>query len=126
MPFRDVFSRLKNVSLAELRDIAAPPETDVSDVAVRRIQLDAVHAVATLAGGVAVGAGAGAATFAQEVLPRFRVVRDALAGDRPDLVLAELAELTRRFGGRPVYGTQQEFDAWMLDESATLVLDPHW
>ncbi|GGY42228.1 hypothetical protein [Streptomyces tanashiensis] len=63
---------------------------------------------------------------AREVLPRFRVVRDALAGDRPDLALAELAELTRRFGGRPVYGTQQEFDAWMLDESATLVLDPNW
>lgn len=64
VPFRDVFSRLKNVSLAELQDIAAPPETDVTDVEVRRIRLDAVNAVVTLAGGVAVGAGAGAATFA--------------------------------------------------------------
>ncbi|WP_137988409.1 hypothetical protein [Streptomyces vilmorinianum] len=64
VPFVDVFSRLKNVDLAELVAIAEPAETELTDVEVRRIQLDAVNAVATLAGGVAVGAGAGAVTFA--------------------------------------------------------------
>ncbi|MFG2875233.1 hypothetical protein ACGFYU_09530 [Streptomyces sp. NPDC048337] len=64
VPFRDVFSRLKNVDLTELVAIAEPPESDVTDVEVRRIQLDAVNTIAALAGGAAVGAGAGAATFA--------------------------------------------------------------
>lgn len=65
------------------------------------------------------------AHVAREVLPRFGRVRSALAGDRPAEALAELAALTRQFGGQPVYGTQEEFDAWMLDGSAVLVLDPN-
>ncbi|MFZ3499116.1 hypothetical protein ACODT5_38900 [Streptomyces sp. 5.8] len=64
VPFADVFSRLKNVDLAELVATAEPAGAGLPDVEVRRIQLDAVNAIATLAGGVAVGAGAGALTFA--------------------------------------------------------------
>ncbi|MDD9377734.1 hypothetical protein M8Z33_13910 [Streptomyces sp. ZAF1911] len=45
---------------------------------------------------------------------------------RPALALTELAALTRQFGGQPVYGTQEEFDAWMLDASTSLTLDPNW
>ncbi|MFZ3499115.1 hypothetical protein ACODT5_38895 [Streptomyces sp. 5.8] len=66
------------------------------------------------------------AYVAREVLPRFGRVQAALACDRPARAVAELAALTRQFGGQPVYGTQEEFDAWMLDESAPLTLDPNW
>ncbi|WP_407838079.1 hypothetical protein ACE1OC_19525 [Streptomyces sp. DSM 116496] len=65
------------------------------------------------------------ASVAREVLPRFGRVQSALAGDRPALALTELAVLTRQFGGQPVYGTQEEFDAWMLDGSTSLTLDPN-
>ncbi|WP_137988408.1 hypothetical protein [Streptomyces vilmorinianum] len=66
------------------------------------------------------------AYVAREVLPRFGRVQIALAGDRPAQALADLAELTRQFGGQPVYGTQEEFDTWMLNESTSLTLNPNW
>ncbi|MGI5157556.1 hypothetical protein [Microbispora sp. CA-102843] len=60
------------------------------------------------------------------VLPRFERVQTALAEGRPGPALAELAELTRDFGGTPVCGTVEEFDQWMADESRVLSLNPNW
>lgn len=34
--------------------------------------------------------------------------------------------MTRDFGGRPIYGTVEEFDRWMADENAGLSLNPNW
>ncbi|MFE4636241.1 hypothetical protein ACFRJ1_23065 [Streptomyces sp. NPDC056773] len=64
VPFAEVFSRLKNVDLVELTAVARPTEAELPDPELSGIQLDAVTAVLTLAGGAAVGAGAGALTFA--------------------------------------------------------------
>ncbi|MFG2875234.1 hypothetical protein ACGFYU_09535 [Streptomyces sp. NPDC048337] len=66
------------------------------------------------------------AYVAHKVLPRFGRVQAALAGDQPTEALADLAALTREFGGQPLYGTQEEFDVWMLDETTSLTLNPNW
>lgn len=62
--FRDVFSRLKNVDLAELGSIDGLPGADLPDVELRRVRLSATHTIGVMAGGAVAGAGAGAATFA--------------------------------------------------------------
>ncbi|WP_424535107.1 hypothetical protein ACOZ38_33750 [Sphaerisporangium viridialbum] len=63
VPFSEVFSRLKNVDLAELATIGSLVEADLSDVELREVQVDAVGTVAALVGGVAAGAGIGALTY---------------------------------------------------------------
>lgn len=63
---------------------------------------------------------------AQQVLPLLDAVRVELADAAADRAMHTLAELSRSCGGRPVFTTVDEFDAWMLDPMAGLVLDPNW
>uniref|UniRef100_UPI002AD3AA3C hypothetical protein n=1 Tax=Frankia sp. Cr1 TaxID=3073931 RepID=UPI002AD3AA3C len=68
IPFREVFSRLKNVDMAELAAIDTLPSAGRVDVELRQVQVNAAQVVGAMAGGVVVsaaaGAGAGAAAFA--------------------------------------------------------------
>ncbi|MEW1956801.1 hypothetical protein [Kineococcus sp. NPDC059986] len=64
VPFRDVFSRMKNVDLAELAGIDLPTAGHTPEVEVTQVRLSALHTVGALAGGLGVGAGAGAGAFA--------------------------------------------------------------
>ncbi|MFF8380896.1 hypothetical protein ACF07V_32705 [Streptomyces sp. NPDC015661] len=69
----------------------------------------------------------GPATHASAVvLPGLDAVRKDLAGTDPTTALSDLATLTATEAGRPVFLTPEEFDAWMSDEDAPLVLDPNW
>ncbi|MEU9887615.1 hypothetical protein [Sphaerisporangium sp. NPDC051011] len=63
VPFSEVFSRLKNVDLAELADIGDLVEADLPDVELREVRLNAVGAMGALVGGVAAGAGIGALAY---------------------------------------------------------------
>jgi hypothetical protein len=62
----------------------------------------------------------------ETVLPRFDFVQAALVEGHPDTALVELATMIGDFGGRPIYGTVEEFDLWMVDENAGLSLNPNW
>ncbi|WP_274563562.1 hypothetical protein [Streptomyces spiramyceticus] len=63
---------------------------------------------------------------AENVLPRIGRTQAALAAGHLTSALTELADVTRAFGGQPIYGTVNDFDAWMTDRAATLTLDPNW
>ncbi|MDE0776636.1 MAG: hypothetical protein OSB43_10220 [Nocardioides sp.] len=62
-PFADTFSKLKNVDLDELPILDAVPELASLNLEMRKVSLDAVKGLASLAGGTAAGATAGALTF---------------------------------------------------------------
>ncbi len=68
IPFREVFSRLKNVDMAELAAIDTLPSAALADVELRQVQVNAAQVVGAMAGGAVVsaaaGAGVGAAAFA--------------------------------------------------------------
>ncbi|WP_322763316.1 hypothetical protein [Frankia sp. Cr2] len=49
-----------------------------------------------------------------------------LAASDPARAVVELAEVTRAFGGQPIFTTMDEFDRWMADGDAVLTLDPNW
>ncbi len=49
-----------------------------------------------------------------------------LAASDPAWAVVELAEVTRAFGGQPIFTTMDEFDRWMADGDAVLTLDPNW
>lgn len=63
-PFRDVFSAIKNVDLAELATFEELPGGVVPSAEVQRVRLSATSAVGVLIGGAAGGAAVGAGTFA--------------------------------------------------------------
>ncbi|MGH9009135.1 MAG: hypothetical protein ACRDYF_04720 [Acidimicrobiia bacterium] len=63
VPFRDVYSRLQNVSLADLADLDGPPEAERPDVELEQVRISAAGAVGAFLGGTAAGAGAGALAF---------------------------------------------------------------
>ncbi|MER6994501.1 hypothetical protein [Streptomyces sp. NPDC000410] len=63
VPFRDAFARLKRVELAELLGLDPFETGDAVDVEPRRLSVDGVAALGTLAGGALVGAGAGVGTY---------------------------------------------------------------
>jgi len=63
-PFRDVFSAIKNVDLAELATFEELPVGVVPSAEVKRVRLSATSAVGVLIGGAAGGAAVGAGTFA--------------------------------------------------------------
>ncbi|WP_239331804.1 hypothetical protein [Frankia sp. CiP3] len=66
------------------------------------------------------------AYVAEIVLPRLARVQATLATADPAQALVELAEVTRAFGGQPIFTTMDEFDRWMADRDAVLSLDPNW
>lgn len=63
VPFRAVFSRLKNVDLAELAGIDLPTAGAAPEIEVTQVRLNALHAIGALAGGLGAGVGAGAGAF---------------------------------------------------------------
>ena len=62
-PFAGEFARLKNVDLGELRVLDEVPELAALGVEMRKVAVDAVRGLTSLAGGAAAGASAGAVTF---------------------------------------------------------------
>lgn len=64
VPFQEVFSRLKNVDLAELAEIDLLVGGELPDVELRRLRISVVQSLGALAAGAVAGAGAGGATFA--------------------------------------------------------------
>lgn len=64
VPFRDTFSRLRNVDLAELESLDKLPSGALPDAAVQSVRLSATGAVTALVGGAATGAAVGATTLA--------------------------------------------------------------
>ena len=44
---------------------------------------------------------------------------------RPLAHVKRLTELTRTFGGQPLFCTVDEFDRWMADHDIVLVLNPN-
>lgn len=57
------------------------------------------------------------------VLPRLVRLQGALAGECPDAVLLDLADISRLYLGTPLFASMAEFDELMADEQFTLVLD---
>ncbi|MGX5692490.1 hypothetical protein ACWKWA_04835 [Dermacoccus abyssi] len=57
------------------------------------------------------------------VLPALEHVQATINTNRPDLVLDELATLTRTYGGTPLFASMQEFDDFMTDPLSVLTLD---
>ncbi|TIC86699.1 hypothetical protein E8D34_10625 [Nocardioides sp. GY 10113] len=61
--------------------------------------------------------------FTEHVLPALdRLTHDA-DGEDPDARLRDLAAIATQYAGAPIFGSQDEFDAFMADPSTTLVLD---
>ncbi|WP_181780051.1 hypothetical protein [Pseudonocardia pini] len=64
VPFRCAFSRVKNVNLAELAELALPEGADLPVIELARVRLASLSAVGALTGGLTSGAGVGAAAYA--------------------------------------------------------------
>lgn len=62
-PFRDAFSRLKNVDLVELAELVLLSGAALPMIEVTQVRLASLGAVGALTGGVTSGAGAGAAAY---------------------------------------------------------------
>jgi hypothetical protein len=55
------------------------------------------------------------------LLPQLGRLERALTSNDPDAALSELAALTRKFEGQPIFSTVHEFEAWMANPDALLV-----
>lgn len=64
------------------------------------------------------------AAMAETVYPALSAVEASLDGTDGDDALRPLADLSRVFGGSPLFRTQAEFDDWMLDDGP-LFLNPN-
>lgn len=61
--------------------------------------------------------------FAERVLPALERLNANHGFRSPDAVLTDLADITRAYGGRPIFTTMHRFDAFMNDPLSTLNLD---
>lgn len=60
--------------------------------------------------------------FTEHVLPTLDRLAGGSAAEDPDATLGELADLVAHYAGSPLFATLDEFNAFMADSQATLVL----